>query len=267
MQIKSARTVQEFEKLFNQQLRHNQGYPKSAKSVEPYYDIKEVLNPLKPFASETCLCTKDLYRLNHNRLANEQQQTTSSAAVTSNAIKGLNGNGKSIEDFVNLASECYDKCINIYLSNLDDCNQRAESIVRQSLKSPSGYAGKRSLRSRKLNDFALANEIKKLSITLDTHHHRDVVSHTNTFYSDRQSTSSPQNCSYQTMSCNDTNNNSTESTNQLKDPPKIILSDHSTNPIQGDNSKDYSDSNSAIDRKDSLTIPIENYYSSEARPP
>lgn len=268
LQIKSARTVQELEKLFNQQFRHHQGYPKSAKSVEPYYDIKEILNPLKPFASETCLCTKDPYRLNENRLANEQQQTGTTNAVTSNAIRSLNGNKKSIEDFVNLASECYDNCINIYLTNLDDCNQRAENIVRQSLKAASGYAGKRSLRSRKINDLALANEIKKLSISLDTHHHhRDVVSHTKTFYSARQSTSSTQNCSYQTMSCNDTNNNSTESTNQLKDPPKIILSDHSTKPIQGDNSKEYSDSNSAIVKKNSLTIPIENYYSSEARPP
>lgn len=266
LQIKSAQTVQEFEKLFNQQQRHHQGYVNSAKSVEPYYDIKEVLNPLKPFASETCLCTKDSYRLNVNRLANERQRTPSPAAVTTNAIKSLNGNGKSIEDFVNLASECYEKCINIYLDNLDDCNQRAANIERKLHKSPSGYAGKRSLRSRKINDLALANEIKKLSITLDTHHHRDVTSHTNTFYSARQSTSPPQNCSYQTMSCNDTNNNSTDSTNQLKDPPKIILSDHSTNPIQGDNSKEYSDSNSSIDQN-SLKIPIENYYSSEARPP
>jgi hypothetical protein len=254
LSIKSAQTVQQFEKLFNQQLRHHQGYPKSAQSVEPYYDIKEVLNPLKPFASETCLCTKDVYRLNEYRQANERQRTPS----TSNAIKSFDGSKNSIANFVNLASECYEKCINFYLHNLNDCNQRAESIGRQSIKSASGYTGKSSLRSKKIND--LAQKLNKLSINLT----RDITS--DTFYSERQSTSSPHNCSYQTMSCNDANNNSTESTNQLKDPPKIILSDHSTNSIQGDNKKEYSDSNSAID-KNSLTIPIENYYSSEARPP
>lgn len=69
------------------------------------------------------------------------------------------------------------------------------------------------------------------------------------------------------MSCNDTNNNSTDSTKQLKDPPKIILSDHSTNQtIQGDKNKEFSDSNSALG-KTCLTIPLENFYSSEARPP
>jgi hypothetical protein len=264
LEIKSAHTAREFEKLFEQQLRHQQGYPKSAKSVEPYYDIKEILNPLKPFTSEACLCTKELYRFSDTRPTNERQRAASPASVT-NAIKGLSGNEKSIDDFVSLASECYDKCINIYLDNLNDCNQRAEILVRQSLKSPSGYTGKRSLKSQKVNDLALVSRIKKLSISLDANR-CDVVSQTDTFHSARQSTLSPQNCSQKTMSCNDTNNNSTESTNQLKDPPKIILSDHSTNQIQGDNSKEYSDTNSAID-KNSLTVPIENYYSSEARPP
>lgn len=266
LQIKSAQTVQEFEKLFNEQVRHHQGFPKSAKSVEPYYDTKEILNPLKPFASETCLCTKDLYRLKHNRLASERQRTPSPSASTPNVIKGLNRRN-SIDDFVHLASECYDKCINIYLNNLNDCNRRAELLERQSIKSPSGYAGKRSLKSRKINDLSLANRINKLSINLDSSY-RDVASHSpDLFHSARQSTPPLHNCSHQSMSCNDTNNNSTESTNQLKDPPKIILSDHSTNQnIQGDSSKDFSDSNSASD-KNSLTIPLENYYSGEARPP
>lgn len=266
LEIKSAQTASQFEKLFHHQLRHQQGYPKSAKSIEPYFDVKEILNPLKLFASEACLCTKELYRLNDSRLVNERQRAPSPSLVT-NAIKGLSGNEKSINDFVSLASECYEKCINIYLDNLNDCNQRAETLVRQSLKSPSGYSGKRSLKSHKINDLALESQIKKLSISLDTTR-CDIVSQTDTFYSARQSTFSPQNCSQQTMSCNDTNNNSTESTNQLKDPPKIILSDHSTNqiPIQGDKNKDCSDNNSAVD-KNSLHVPIENYYSNEARPP
>jgi hypothetical protein len=271
LQIKSAQTVEEFEKLFDEQLRHNQGFSKSAKSLDIYYDIKDVLKPSKPFAaSETCLCSKDLYRFQVNQLINERQRTPSPLATTSNAIKNLNLNNRknSVEEFVCIASDCYDKCINIYLNNLNDCNRRADIIERQSIRSPTGYTGKRSLRARKINDLSLANRINKLSINLDTHH-RDIVSYSlDHFCSAGQSTSSPHNGSAQTMSCNDTNNNSTESTNnQLKDPPKIILSDHSTNQtIQGDNSKEYSDSNGVID-KNCLTIPQENFYTSEARPP
>ena len=255
----------EFEQLFDQQLRHNQGYSKSARSIEPYFDTKEVLNPLKPFVSETCLCTNDLYRFNRNRLTNEQRQTPSPNATTSNAIKGINSKN-SIDEFVHLASDCYEKCINIYLDNLNNCNRRADIIERQSLKSPSGYVGKRSLKSRRINDLSLANRINKLNINLDAYH-REVVSHSpDNIYQDGQSPLLIKHCFHQSMSCNDTNNNSTESTNQLKDPPKIILSDHSTNQsLQGD-SKAYSDNISATD-KNSLTIPIDNYYSSEARPP
>lgn len=254
----------DLEKLLDQQLRHNQGFPKSAKSVERFYDIKEVLNPLKPFASETCLCTKDLYRLTSNQLTNERRRTPSPTA--SNAIKGLNCK-TTIDEFVHLASDCYDKCINIYLDNLNDCDRRADIIERQSIKSQSRYIGKRSLKSRRINDLSLANRINKLNINLDTYH-REVVSHSpDHFYGAGQSPLSIQHCFHQSMSCHDTNNNSTESTNQLKDPPKIVFSDHSTNQsLQGDNSKDYSDSNSCTD-KNCLTIPIDNFYSSEARPP
>lgn len=71
------------------------------------------------------------------------------------------------------------------------------------------------------------------------------------------------------MSCNDSNNNSTDSTNQLKDPPKIIFSDFSTNKqaaaASPDDSDINSDSNSSVD-KNCLSIPI-NSYCSEARPP
>jgi hypothetical protein len=267
LEIKSAQTAKEFEKLFSQQLRHNQGYSQSAKSVEPYYDIKEVLAPLKPFSSETCPCIQDVYRLNSNRLANERQRSPTPAAnPSSNAIKSLDGR-TSLEEFVHLASECYDTCINVYLKNLNDCDRRADIIERQSIRSSSVYSGRLSLKAKKINDLSLANRINKLCINLEAYH-RDVVSQSSEhFQSIRQSTSSPINCSQQTMSCNDTNNNSTESTNQVKDPPKIILSDHSTNhTIQGDKSKDFSDKGSKAD-KNCLTIPNENYYSSEARPP
>lgn len=259
LQIKSAQTVKDLEKLFQYQLRHNQGYPKGATSVEPYYDTKEILNPLKSFSSETCLCTRDPYRLNNNRTPTERTQ--SPVSRTSNAIKSLNCKN-SLDIFIHLASDCYDKCINNYLVNLDDCNRKADIIERQSTKSPSGFTGKRSLKARKINDLTLANRINKLSINLDS-----FVSHSSHHFHGRQSPSFPPSCSHQTMSCNDTNNNNTDSTSQLKDPPKIILSDHSTNQsiLQGDG-KHFSDSNSASDNN-SLTIPIENYYSSEARPP
>lgn len=217
-----------------------------------------MLAPLKPLSSETCLCTKDIYRLRANRLGREHYRSATSS--TSNAIKGLE-QASSLEDFVHLAAECYDKCINSYLSNLDDCNRRADIIERQSSRSSTGFSGRRTLKAKKINDLSLANRINKLCINLEAYQ-RDV----NPFQATRQSTSSIQGCSHQTMSCNDTNNN-TESTNQLKDPPRIILSDHSTNQtIQGDKSKEFSDCVSAVD-KNCLTIPIESYYTSEARPP
>lgn len=261
-EIKSAHTVLEFERLFSEQLRH----PNSAQSIQPYYDTKEVLNPLKPFASETCLCTKDLYRL--TRLVTEGKRSPSPTNAL-NAIRSLSK--PSIDAFVNLASDCYDRCINVYLDNLSECNRRAEIVERQSATSPSGYAGRRSLKSRKINEQLLVNQISKLSINLESHHQPPTATSFSAdhFFSTRQSTLSLPQCSSQTMSSNDANNNSTECTNNLKDPPKIILSDHSTNQsIQGDTDKDtYIDRRNSADDKNSLTIPIENYYSSEARPP
>jgi hypothetical protein len=267
LEIKSAQTADEFEKLFKQQYRHNQGFLKSAKSVEPYYDIEEVLTPLKPFSSETCPCTKDVYRFNNYRLVNERQQPpTPTVCSPSDAIKGLDYKA-SLDEFVHLASECYDKCINVYLNNLNDCNKRAESIERQSIRSSSGHSGKYSLKAKKINDLSLVNRINKLCINLEAYRRDFVSQSSDNFPSTRQSISSLHDCSHQAMSCNDTNNNGTDSTNQLKDPPKIILSDHSTNhTIQGDRNKEICDKSSTID-KNCLTIPNENYYSSEARPP
>jgi hypothetical protein len=258
IEIKSAQTAKDFEKLLEEQVRHRQGYAKDAKSLEPYYDVKAVLAPLKPLSSETCLCTKDIYRLRASRAGSEYHR--SSTSTVSNPIKGLE-QASSLEDFVHLAAECYDKCINSYLSNLDDCNRRANIIERQSSKSSTGFSGRRTLKAKKINDLSLANRINKLCINLEAYQ-REV----DPFNAARQSTSSIHGCSHQTMSCNDTNNN-TESTNQLKDPPKIILSDHSSSnqTLQGDKSQEFSDS-SAID-KNCLTIPIESYYTSEARPP
>lgn len=188
-------------------------------------------------------------------MANERLRSPSPAASTTNTIKGLKLKS-SFDDFVHLASDCYDKCINIYLNNLNDCNRKAELI-----KSPSGYAGKRSLKPKKINDLSLTYQIHKLNINLDSFQ-RDDHFH----FHRSQTPSSPKPCSQQAMSCNDTNNNSTDSTN-LKDPPKIILSDHSTNQtIQGE-SKEFIDSNNSVSNKTCLTIPLENFYSSEARPP
>lgn len=257
--IKSAQSVLEFERLFSEQLRH----PSSAKSIQPYFDAKEILSPLKPFASETCLCTKDLYRL--TRLVSEGKRSASPTSG-SNARRSLIK--PSIDAFVTVASDCYDQCIHVYLDNLSECNRRAEIVERQSATSPAGYSGRRSLKSRKINEQLLANQISKLSINLETHHRQPTATpFSDHFFSTRQSTLSNPQCSPQTMSSNDANNNSTECTNNLKDPPKIVLSDHSTNQsIQGDNSE-YSDRRNSADDKNSLTIPIENYYSSEARPP
>lgn len=71
------------------------------------------------------------------------------------------------------------------------------------------------------------------------------------------------------MSCNDTNNNHNECTNKLKDPPKIILSDHSTNQniLQGEKFQRSFSDNTAVKSENCLKVPIERSFSSEARPP
>lgn len=272
LQIKSAHTVREFEKLFCEQLRQSRSFASSAKSyTDLYYDTKDVLEQAKLFTIESCLCTKDFNRLSSvgKRQTSGQQRASSPAIPVSIASTTKSCSGRqTLDEFVHIASECYDKCINIYLDNLNDCNRRAEIIERHSIRAPStGYAGRRSLKAIRINDLTLANQINKLSINLDTHR-RDVASRSpDTHCNERQSHSSTPICSHQTMSCSDTNNNSTDSTNQLKDPPKIVLSDHSTNQtIQGDKGKEFSDSSSAAD-KNCLSIPNENFFSSEARPP
>lgn len=256
MKIKSAHTIQEFERLFREQQRYNQGFSKSAEYVEPYYDLEEVLSHSKPLENDTCLCTKNIYQL-----LDEPHRKPSPTAIKSSTSK------RSVDEFVNLATECYDKCINIYLENLDDCNRKADIIERQSLHSQSGFSGKRSLKPREINDLSLTRQINKLSINIDNYCHSKVYS-PDLLQSAGQSALLHPNRRQQAMSCNDTNNNCTESTHQLKDPPEIIFSDYSTNQsIQGEHtSKDYIDSNSATD-KNCLTIPSENIYSSEARPP
>lgn len=255
LRIKSAHTVQEFDKLFREQQRNNQGFPTSTRSVEPYYDIEEVLSPLKPLESDTCSCTKEIYRL-----VDEHRKKATPIAIKNPTCK------RSVDEFVNLATECYDKCINIYLENLNDCNRKADIVERQSLHMQSGFSGKRSLKPREINDVSLTHQINKLSISIDNYRHLKVFS-PELHQGAGQSAPFHPHCRQQAMSCNDTNNNFNDSTNQLKDPPEIVFSDYSTNQsIQGEHCKDYSDNSSATD-KNCLTIPPENFYSSEARPP
>jgi hypothetical protein len=179
-----------------------------------------------------------------------------------------------------LATECYEKCIKYYLNNLSDCNRQAEIIERQSIPTKSSLAVKviHTKIDDKLDDYAryshslktnqlgenhqqsLTHQFNFLSINLDNTQTNNCV---------RQSNSS--NCSsYKAMSCNDTNNNCTDSTNQLKDPPRIVLSDFSANNLQPTQQSDsekkcFSDKNSGAD-KNCLAVPISR-YSSEARPP
>jgi hypothetical protein len=256
IRIKSAATADDIERLFSEQLRHNQFYPKNtAKSIEPYYDTQAILEPLKAFSSETCLCAKEFYRLDYNL---QPWHDTSRPRVQSNAIKRLAVDDKGFEDFYRLANECYDTCIQFYLNDLNDCNRRAEFIARQSVKRPATSCGifKRTLEADNKVPDELTSQLKKLSINLE----RNCGGQSTTNVS-----------SLQAMSCNDTNNNSTESTN-LKEPPKIIFSDFSKQqqehasqelPTNGDSEKNFDSDTSG---KNCLTIPITNYCS-EARPP
>lgn len=256
IRIKSASTAEDIERLFNEQLRHNQFYPKNtAKSVEPYYDTQAILEPLKTYASETCLCAKEFYRLDYNL---QPWHDISRPRVQSNAIKRLEVDDKGFEDFYRLANECYDTCIQFYLNDLNDCNRKAEIIARQSVKRPATSCGifKRTLEADNKVPDELTNQLKKLSINLE----KNCVG---------QSTTNV--CSSQAMSCNDNNNNSTDSTN-LKEPPKIIFSDFSSKQQQEHatqlqaNSESEKNFESDTSGKNSLTIPITNYCS-EARPP
>lgn len=78
--IKSAQTVDDFEKLLQEQLRRNQHLPRSAKpSVQPYDNSDKILQ------NRTCLSERDkpssvTRRFDGNQLLNEQHRNTSSSA-------------------------------------------------------------------------------------------------------------------------------------------------------------------------------------------
>ncbi|XP_070504030.1 uncharacterized protein [Chironomus tepperi] len=281
IEIKSAVTIKDFEKILNNQFQNKQAY---FRAVEPYYDTSSILaSSLKPLANETCLCTKDYYRLNYYFEEKRKQQCTSPllSKTTSNAIKTFTVGNSSIDNFICLASECYDNCIQNYLNNLNDCNQKVEKSIKGQSSTedhtaigvndskPSLSLEHSSYGSDKINENILTNHLNKLNINLHTN--CDV---TPTFDTRNHSKSTGQSipkhpkCRSQAMSCSDTNNNNSESTNHIKDPPKIIFSDFSTvkQPKQDTSDKNLSDNRSAIDSKNCLTIPIATYCS-ELRPP
>lgn len=281
IEIKSAATIKDFEKILNNQFRSKQEH---FKAFEPYYDTSAILaSTFKPLVNETCLCTNDNYRLNYDFEEKRKQQCTPPLLnkTTSNAIKTFTVTNNSIDNFICLASECYNNCIQNYLNNLNDCNKKVEkSIKRQSStedhtaietneSKPSLSLEHSSFGSDKINENILTNHLNKLKINLHTN--CDV---TPTFETRNHSKSTGQSftihpkCTSQAMSCSDSNNNNSESTNHIKDPPKIIFSDFSTvkQPKQDKSDKDLSDNRSAIDNKNCLTIPIASYCS-ESRPP
>lgn len=271
LKIKSAGTVDELGKLFNEQLRHRQVFDKSTKSIEPYYDTKAILAPSKSLTNGTCHCTKDHYQFNSRFETPERRHSSefrTSSTPTVNAIKNLNCrklDENSINDYIHLASECYDTCIQCYLNNLNECNRKAEIVQRHTIKSPANYEGRRSLKSNKISDLTLIHhKINLLNINLETNNRdKSDRSPSPELFHHRQSTT----CSLQTMSCNE-NNNKSDGKNQLKDPPEIIFSDHSTNQQSppSDNSEEHSDAKVITD-KNCLKIPITNYFCSESRPP
>lgn len=256
IRIKSATTAEDIGRIFSEQLRHNQFYSKSEKSIDPYYDTQAILAPAKTFGSETCLCAKEFYRLDYNL---QPWHDITRPGVQSNAIKRLAVDDKGLEDFYRLANECYDTCIQFYLNDLNDCNRKAEVIARHSVKRPATSCGnsKRSLKAENQLPDELSIQLKKLSINLEQS--KNCGGQSSTFCS-----------SFQAMSCNDTNNNSIDSTN-LKEPPKIILSDFSSKqqehasqpPANSESEKNFDSDTSG---KSCLTIPLTNYCS-EARPP
>lgn len=286
IQIKSAETVDDFYKIINNHIRNKR---EVIKNIEQYYDTSTVLAPsLKPLANETCLCTKDYYRLNNifdEKQKDHCKESPHLSKTTANAIKKFTiTSGKtSIDKFIYLASECYNKYIQNYLSNLNECNKKVEEYIkRQSLITD--YTGIEITKSKplllpeinsnkadKINVNVITNHLNKLNINLHTNCEISTVK------SEECNSIKPKNkgqspriystCRSQDMSCSDSNNNSTESTNHMRDPPKIIFSDFSTEnqSTQDKSDKDLSDNRSAID-KNCLAIP-NTKYCSEARPP
>lgn len=247
--IKSARTVDEFEKLLQEQLRCNQGFAKSAKSIEPYFDFEAILR------SKTCLISEKLqYRFDGNQLLNENRNTSAPEHKCHRLSR--------IENFAFAAAECYEKCIGVYLNDLSALDRRVER-ERQSILSHIDFSLPSRLR-QVFDDSSLANRIDRIKISFQSSSSTTV------------STSRPSvvhhipRVSQQTMSSNDSNNNREESTNQVKDPPKIVLSDHSSNQnniVQVGIAKNYRESEQVTDKNCYLSVPIRHCYSSEARPP
>lgn len=249
--IKSAQTVDEFEKLLQEQLRRQQGFTKSAKSIQPYYDSDEILR------NKTCLseqCERQTYRFDGNQLLNENRDASSSSSVPL-----AKPTSRSYDYFAYAAAECYEKCISVYLNDLSASDRRVER-ERQSILSHIDYSIPLKLR-QVFDDSSLANQVERIKISFESLQPVQLRS-------PRQSIHIPR-VRQQTMSSNESNNNRDESTTQVKDPPEIVLSDHSTNQnIKQDTTKSYSDSDQVIDKNNCyLSVPIGHFYSSEARPP
>lgn len=174
LRIKSAQTVNEFEKLL---LRHHKDRGEGIsieKFIEPYYDFKEILR------DKTCLRTLNegdrKYRSKSNQLFSDKfnsslpltiASTTSSSAIHHSTRKfnefdlKVDDNTNSINAFIRSATECYENCINCYRNNLDRCNQKAEIAEQQS----ENTIGERlTLKVRRIDDSTLANQINKISI-------------------------------------------------------------------------------------------------------
>jgi len=281
IEIKSAVTIQDFEKILCNPFRSKREH---LRAVEPYYDTSTILaSSSKPLANETCLCTNDFYRLNYNFEEKRKQQFTSPLLneTASNAIKKFAVTNNSIDKFICLASECYNNCIQNYLNNLNDCNKKVEKSIKgqsstedhtaietNESKPPLSLEHSR-FESDKVNENILTNQLNKLNINLHTNSDVTPTFDTRNYSKNiGQSIAIHPKCRSQAMSCSETNNNNSESTNHIKDPPKIIFSDFSTviQPKQDKSDKDLSDNRSAIDSKNCLTIPIASYCS-ESRPP
>lgn len=295
IEIKSATNIYDFENILRKQLRHNQGFSKRAQSIEQYYDTKTILAPeLKTVAEkETCLHLRDDYRLKKSLKPQFQTNavlgktlSSSSSSSTANEIKGFTINKNSIDDFIRLATECYDKCIQCYFNQLNDCNQKVEIIERQSLSVlhndkpsitlSSSYTKRNAIKIHQFEEILLTNQLNKLNINLDAT--RGTVSSSLPLsanlhrHAARRFFTSPgfsNSRNHRDMSCNGKKINNIDQTNQLNDPPIIILSDHSTtkqSTTQGE-SKSFSQSSSLTETNNlNLAIPTI-HYCSESRPP
>jgi hypothetical protein len=276
LKIKSAESAKDLENLleyYNSSGR--KGRAQSAGVQGEYYDCKNILRKGLQGSSQSCLCQQLVngYTYTNESIPLSEPTTHASENAIINIKKKIDEN--SIDDFIRLASHCYNNYIQCHLNQLDWCNQKATFVREQQKEYKIKFPVKKRIPSARSRVSLAVNGYDDLLITSKIHtlDIKSAASDSILIRNRRQSLIKSE------ISCkimNDSDGLSEKSTNQLiicgKEPPKIILSDHSDSDQTSDtnnNNSDKSDTNtnSFTNPKKYLSVPVTNRFRSEARPP